>query len=50
VTGKIEARLAFDKINGLPQEKLASMLGADAFLKRPFTAKQLFEMLEKLGF
>ena len=33
----------------LPQEKLANTLGADAFLKKPFTAVQLFEVFEKLG-
>jgi CheY-like chemotaxis protein len=33
----------------LPQEKLAHMLGADAFLKKPFTAKQLFDVFEKTG-
>ena len=33
----------------LPQEKLADMLGADAFLKKPFTAHQLFDVFEKLG-
>ncbi len=33
----------------LPQEKLAHMLGADAFLKKPFTAQQLLDVFEKLG-
>jgi len=33
----------------LPQEKLANMLGADAFLKKPFTAQQLLEIFNKLG-
>ena len=33
----------------LPQEKLASMLGADAFIQKPFTARQLFDLFEKLG-
>jgi len=32
----------------LPQEKLAHMLGADAFLKKPFTAQQLFVLLKQL--
>lgn len=33
----------------LPQEKLAAMLGADGFLKKPFTARQLLDLFEKLG-
>lgn len=33
----------------LPQEKLASMLGADAFLQKPFTARQLLDLLQQLG-
>lgn len=32
----------------LPQEKLALMLGADAFLKKPFTAQELLETLNRL--
>lgn len=32
----------------LPQEKLALMLGADAFLHKPFTKEQLLSLLNKL--
>lgn len=32
----------------LPQEKLATMLGADGFLKKPFTKNQLLDLLAKL--
>jgi CheY-like chemotaxis protein len=32
----------------LPQERLALMLGADAFLRKPFTKEQLLALLDKL--
>lgn len=33
----------------LPQEKLALMLGADAFLKKPFTAQELLNTLNRIS-
>lgn len=33
----------------LPQEKLAHALGADAFLRKPFTAQQLLDLIKQLA-